>query len=64
LSAAIYLSEYASPPPGFAQAHPRDLAGIPTIVYSYFALTFMTPILRGIFGSDTVQIYNMASVGS
>jgi phosphate transport system permease protein len=39
------------------------LAGIPTIVYGYFALTFMTPILREIFGRDVVQIYNMASAG-
>jgi phosphate transport system permease protein len=39
------------------------LAGIPTVVYGYFALTFMTPLLRSIFGADTVQIYNMASGG-
>ncbi|MGE5704648.1 MAG: phosphate ABC transporter permease subunit PstC [Clostridia bacterium] len=50
LMTAIYLSEYA---------HDRVrrtikpilevLAGIPTIVYGYFALTFVTPIIRGIF---------------
>jgi len=64
LSAAIYLSEYASPR-ARASLKPilEILAGIPTVVYGYFALTFMTPILRGIFGSDTVQIYNMASGG-
>jgi phosphate transport system permease protein len=39
------------------------LAGIPTVVYGYFALTFMTPVLRSIFGTETVQIYNMASGG-
>jgi phosphate transport system permease protein len=39
------------------------LAGIPTIVYGYFALTFMTPLLRGIFGEDIVQVYNTASAG-
>jgi phosphate transport system permease protein len=32
-------------------------------VYGYFALTFMTPLLRGIVGRDTVQVYNMASAG-
>jgi phosphate transport system permease protein len=32
-------------------------------VYGYFALTFMTPILRGIFGQNTVQIFNTASAG-
>jgi phosphate transport system permease protein len=39
------------------------LAGIPTIVYGFFALTFMTPLLRDIFGKDVVQIYNTASAG-
>jgi phosphate transport system permease protein len=39
------------------------IGGIPTVVYGYFALTFVTPLLRGIFGHDIVQIYNMASAG-
>jgi phosphate transport system permease protein len=39
------------------------LAGIPTVVYGYFALTFMTPLLRSLFGVDTVEIYNTASAG-
>jgi phosphate transport system permease protein len=39
------------------------LAGIPTVVYGYFALTFMTPILRAVFGEEMVQIYNTASAG-
>ncbi len=64
LATAIYLSEYAS-------VRARNtikpilevLAGIPTVVYGYFALTFMTPFLRSIFGGDTVQIYNVASAG-
>lgn len=64
LSTAIYLSEYA-------QEHIRNsikptleiLAGIPTVVYGYFALTFMTPLLRTVFGQDTVEIYNTASAG-
>jgi phosphate transport system permease protein len=39
------------------------LAGIPTVVYGYFALTFMTPLLRAILGIKTVDIYNTASAG-
>jgi phosphate transport system permease protein len=39
------------------------LAGVPTVVYGYFALTFMTPLLRGLFGPETVNIYNAASAG-
>jgi phosphate transport system permease protein len=64
LSAAIYLSEYASTRArSILKPILEILAGIPTVVYGYFALTFMTPILRGLFGSDRVQIYNMASGG-
>lgn len=64
LAAAIYLSEYAS---SRARAIIKPvlevLAGIPTVVYGYFALTFMTPILRAIFGEDVVHIFNTASAG-
>ncbi len=48
LGAAIYLSDYAS-----AQLRKvlkpilEILAGVPTIVYGFFALTFVTPLLRG-----------------
>ncbi|OGO14678.1 MAG: phosphate ABC transporter permease subunit PstC [Chloroflexi bacterium RBG_13_68_17] len=64
LSAAVYLSEYAAPRArGLLKPILEILAGIPTVVYGYFALTFMTPILRSIFGPDTVRIYNMASGG-
>lgn len=60
LASAIYMSEYAS-------SRVRDkikpvlevLAGIPTIVYGYFALTFVTPILKSIFPSTGV--FNAAS---
>ena len=63
LSAALYLSEYASPR-ARATLKPilEILAGIPTVVYGYFALLFMTPLLQKIFG-DQVQVYNMASAG-
>jgi phosphate transport system permease protein len=64
LAVAIYLSEYANRRVRNSLKPILEiLAGIPTIVYGYFALTFMTPLLREIFGRDTVQIYNMASAG-
>jgi phosphate transport system permease protein len=64
LGAAIYLSEYATPQMR-ARLKPilEVLAGVPTVVYGYFALTFMTPLLRTIFGQNTVQVYNVASAG-
>jgi phosphate transport system permease protein len=64
LAVAVYLSEYAAPRArNVLKPILEVLAGIPTVVYGYFALTFMTPLLRSIFGHDTVQIYNMASGG-
>ena len=64
MSVAIYLSEYAGPRTrAFLKPILEVLAGIPTVVYGYFALTFMTPLLRGVFGADVVQIYNTASAG-
>ncbi|HUE99082.1 MAG TPA: phosphate ABC transporter permease subunit PstC [Anaerolineales bacterium] len=64
MSVAIYLSEYASPRVrNTLKPILEVLAGIPTIVYGYFALTFMTPLLREIFGRDVVQIYNTGSAG-
>ncbi len=64
LSAAIYLSEYASQRlRGILKPLLEVLAGIPTVVYGYFALSFVTPVLRAIFGSNVVQIYNVAAAG-
>lgn len=64
LFVAIYLSEYASDKVrGVLKPILEILAGIPTVVYGYFALTFMTPLLRLIFGQNTVDIYNTASAG-
>jgi phosphate transport system permease protein len=62
LGSAIYLSEYAG-------ARMRSilkpmlelLAGIPTIVYGYFALTFFTPLLRDL--GIGVDIFNVLSAG-
>lgn len=64
LATAIYLSEYASTRARSTLKPILEvLAGIPTVVYGYFALTFMTPLLRGIFGDETVKIFNTASAG-
>ena len=64
LSIAIYLSEYAGERArNVLKPTLEVLAGVPTVVYGYFALTFMTPLLRLVFGVNTVEIYNTASAG-
>ena len=64
LMIAIYLSEYASPRArGTLKPVLEILAGIPTVVFGFFALGFMTPLLQGIFGKDRVEIFNVASAG-
>ena len=61
---AIYLSEYASPRRrGILKPVLEILAGIPTVVYGYFALTFVTPVLRRVLGFDVVEVFNLASAG-
>jgi phosphate transport system permease protein len=63
LSSALYLSEYATPKQrAILKPILEVLAGIPTVVYGYFALLFMTPLLQSIFG-EAVEVYNMASAG-
>jgi phosphate transport system permease protein len=60
LASGVYLSEYAS-----ARARSilkpilEILAGIPTVVYGYFALTFVTPLIRVIL--PQTNIFNAAS---
>ncbi|MBC8074616.1 MAG: phosphate ABC transporter permease subunit PstC [Chloroflexales bacterium] len=65
LGAAVYLSEYATPRVrGILKPVLEILAGVPTVVYGFFALTFVTPeILQAFFGRDRVQVYNMAAAG-
>lgn len=57
---AIYLSEYANQRvAGILKPVLEILAAIPTVVLGYFALTFVTPLLRDI-GLD-VEIFNALS---
>jgi len=57
---ATYLSEFSSNRfRSTIKPVLEVLAGIPTVVYGYFALTFVTPIIRILF-PDT-QIFNAAS---
>ena len=59
LAAAIYLSEYAHPRvSGVLKPLLEALAGVPTVVYAYFALTFITlDVLRPLFG-DRISVFN------
>ena len=60
LMAAIYLSEYAAPRTRQVLKPLLEiLAGIPTVVYGYFALTFITPVLRSLFPG--AEVFNAAS---
>lgn len=60
LLTAIYLSEYARPRVRAVLKPTLEvLAGIPTVVYGYFALTFVTPVIRGVF--PQTDIFNAAS---
>jgi phosphate transport system permease protein len=64
LATAVYLSEYASERARSTLKPILEiLAGVPTVVYGYFALTFMTPLLRSVFGDGTIEIFNTASAG-
>jgi len=61
LASAVYLSEYATPRiRGVLKPMLEILAGIPTVVYGFFALTFITPhILRPLL--PNTDIFNAAS---
>jgi phosphate transport system permease protein len=70
LLAAIYLSEYASPRARNTMKPILEiLAGVPTVVYGFFALLFITPVLQKlepvgqrIFGPEfTIEPFNAMS---
>ncbi|WP_103020472.1 phosphate ABC transporter permease subunit PstC [Salinibacter altiplanensis] len=62
LASAIFVSEYAADwvrkllKPGL-----ELLAGVPTVVYGYFALTFVTPLLQTVVPG--LGVYNALSAG-
>jgi phosphate transport system permease protein len=68
LVSAIYLSEYA-PPRVRATLKPvlEVLAGVPTVVYGFFALTVITPglqwVCRTVFGDPVFPGYNATGAG-
>ncbi|OFV98336.1 MAG: phosphate ABC transporter permease subunit PstC [Acidobacteria bacterium RIFCSPLOWO2_12_FULL_54_10] len=60
LGSSIYLSEYAADRVrGFLKPALEVLAGVPTVVFGYFALTFITPLLKAALPST--QVFNAAS---
>jgi phosphate transport system permease protein len=62
LASAIYLSEYASDRVRrIIKPILEVLAGIPTIVYGFFALTFVTPLLQSIM--PDLGFFNALSPG-
>jgi phosphate transport system permease protein len=64
LGSAIYLSEYA-PPRVRRVVKPalEVLVGVPTVVFGYFALVFVTPVvLQDLLGIQ-VQVFNALSAG-
>jgi phosphate transport system permease protein len=65
LMTAIYLSEYAGPRARkFLKPTLEVLAGIPTVVFGFFALQFVTPLLQAVLpGSQYPKIFNGLSAG-
>jgi phosphate transport system permease protein len=68
LASAVYLSELASSQVrNVAKPILEILAGVPTVIYGYFALVFVTPyVLRPIFQDllgFEVSVFNAASAG-
>lgn len=62
LLAAVYLSEFASPKArSIVKPALEILAGVPTIVYGFFALIVVTPMLQAIFPG--VAGFNALSAG-
>ena len=60
LASAIYLSEYAADGVRrIVKPVLEILAGIPSVVYGYFALTFITPLLRNVW--PETNVFNAAS---
>ncbi|MFD4582320.1 phosphate ABC transporter permease subunit PstC [Streptomyces sp. NPDC058434] len=65
LGAAVYLSEYANPRiRSIFKPILEVLAGIPTVVYGFFALKAVTPLLQDIWpAGDGPQVFNALAAG-
>jgi phosphate transport system permease protein len=67
LGAAVYLSEYARPGARKVLKPALEvLAGVPTVVYGFFALTFVSPLFSDIwpgFLGDPPGLFNMLAAG-
>lgn len=65
LGAAVYLSEYAGHRVrGIFKPVLEVLAGIPTVVYGFFALKAITPFLQRFWpGDDPPEVFNALSAG-
>ena len=65
LGAAIWLSEYANPRArAILKPTLEVLAGVPTVVYGFFALTFVTPLLQDLwFAGRPPEIFNALAAG-
>jgi phosphate transport system permease protein len=62
LVAATYLSEFASPRVrGIVKPALEVLAGVPTVVYGFFALLYLTPILQAVIPG--MSTFNSLSAG-
>ncbi|MDH5655669.1 MAG: phosphate ABC transporter permease subunit PstC [Spirochaetia bacterium] len=57
---AVYLTQYASPRfQALVKPVIEVLGGVPTVVYGYFALTGITPLLKVVF--PEIQVFNALS---
>lgn len=64
ISIAILLNEYSHPRlRAILKPTLEVFAGVPTVVFAYFALTRLTPALQRILGAETVEPYNLLSAG-
>lgn len=62
IATSVYLSEYADKKVRKVVKPVLEvLAGVPTVVYGFFALTFITPIIKMIF--PETSMYNALSAG-
>jgi phosphate transport system permease protein len=65
LMSAIYLSEYASRRfRSYAKPMLEILAGIPTVVYGYFAALTVAPLLRGFGESIGLEVASESALGA